>query len=152
MHKTGNSPTERDMIRCLDCYSAHLIKWLVICGLIFFHSIFSLLFSGMQASAPPSVFKYKTQTSFCLLKIISTLTPYWNMEYFQIGNRWETEQLHWAAAILSKLREVVMCNYNPNSQFNSHNHTIQAVTAQKMLAYRGPHLQRLDRWRTEGNF
>lgn len=69
------------------------------------------------------------------------------MEYFSNWKWWETEQLHSAAAIRRKLREVVMCNYRPNSQFNSHNRTVQAVTPQQK-----PHLQRQDRWSKDGNF
>lgn len=34
---------------------------------------------------------------------------------------------------MCKLREVLMCNYHPNSRFNSHNRTIQAVTSQQRL-------------------
>lgn len=106
----------------------------------------------MPASAPPpekqALFKYKTQTSSCPAENhFNTNPPHWNVEYFSNWKWWETEQLHSAAAIRRKLREVVMCNYRPNSQFNSHNRTVQAVTPQQK-----PHLQRQDRWSKDGNF
>lgn len=138
MYEIWKDSTERDMIRRLDCYSAHLIKWLFICGLIFplkmFWSCKKNSIMGCQLQhLHQKIGSFQVWNTNVILAAENHFNTHPPLKCGVLSNWkwWEAEPLHSAAAILCKLREVAMCNYHSNSQFNSHNRTVVAVTSQQ---------------------